>query len=76
MRTFRILGFVFLILAVALGGWWKWGRPRPPIDEPVLEFAGLDPAKQKEIWDAEHFTFEIETHVGKKLIAALCAVVR
>ncbi len=28
-------------------------------------------AKQKEIWDAEHVTFEIETHVGRKLVAEL-----
>ncbi|MEQ9409566.1 MAG: VCBS repeat-containing protein [Fuerstiella sp.] len=28
-------------------------------------------AKQKEIWDAEHVTFEIETHVGRRLVAQL-----
>ncbi len=31
----------------------------------------LDPARQKQIWDAEHATFLIETYVGKPFVAAL-----
>lgn len=34
-------------------------------------FAGLDEGKEKFIWDAEHYTFELETHVGRKIAAAL-----
>ena len=33
----------------------------------------LSSDKQKAIWDAEHITFKIETHVGKPLTAALLA---
>jgi hypothetical protein len=70
MRAFRVLIFVFLIVAASVAGWWKWGMRSSPNPE-TIEFAGLDEAKQKEIWDAEHFTFEIETYVGKKLVSAL-----
>lgn len=34
-------------------------------------FDGLDPEKEKFIWDAEHFTFELETHVGKRIAAGI-----
>lgn len=34
-------------------------------------FTGLAETKQKDIWDAEHVTFEIETHVGRKLVTEL-----
>ena len=32
---------------------------------------GLDPASQKEIWDAEHVTFKIEKRFGKWFLGAL-----
>ena len=33
----------------------------------------LDPEKQKQIWDAEHITFEIEQRFGKAFTAALAS---
>lgn len=34
-------------------------------------FDGLNPELEKFIWDAEHYTFELETHIGKRMIAAM-----
>jgi hypothetical protein len=39
--------------------------------EQELAFGGLDESKQSEIWDLEHFTFELEQKFGKSLTAAL-----
>jgi len=45
----------------------------PDADTPgaVDGFAGLDDEKQKSIWDAEHITFELETHFGKPFTKAI-----
>ncbi len=37
----------------------------------LVKSAELDPVKQKKIWDAEHITFLIETHLCKPLAAEL-----
>jgi hypothetical protein len=70
MKQFWVPVLILLIVATAVG-WWNWGWTSTPSSGPHREFTGLDETKQKEIWDAEHTTFEIETHVGRKLIAAL-----
>ena len=69
-----------LLVFCAGAGWWQWkptsapnaghktGSTSPGDSDYVLS-ARLDEAKQKAIWDAEHVTFEIETHVGRKLVA-------
>ena len=46
-------------------------RSKAPEVEVSAGFIGLEETKQKEIWDAEHVTFEIETHVGRKLVTEL-----
>jgi len=78
MKQYRVLILLLLILCAG-AAWWQWGRRPAPKFEVAAEvpaevpvgFTGLDEAKQKEIWDAEHVTFEIETHVGRKLVAEL-----
>ncbi|HQX52268.1 MAG TPA: VCBS repeat-containing protein [Planctomycetaceae bacterium] len=78
MKQNRVLILLLLILCAG-AGWWQWGRrPAPKIEVPIeipvevpAGFTGLGEAKQKEIWDAEHVTFEIETHMGRKLVAEL-----
>jgi hypothetical protein len=70
MKQYWVPVLIVLIVATAVG-WWNWGRTSAPSSDPIPEFTGLDETKQKEIWDAEHATFEIETHVGRKLVAAL-----
>ena len=37
----------------------------------VQQFGILDLAKQRHIWNAEHITFEIETHIGQPFTKAL-----
>jgi len=78
MKHNRVLILALAILCVA-ASWYQWGRPsavkvdvlaKVPVDV-TAEFTGLGEAKQTEIWDAEHITFEIETHVGRKLVAEL-----
>ncbi|MEO1982902.1 MAG: hypothetical protein ABGZ24_20525, partial [Fuerstiella sp.] len=73
MKQHRVLILTLLILCAG-AGWWQsrqWRRLSPlKVDIPT-GFTGLGEAKQKEIWDAEHVTFEIETHVGRKLVAEL-----
>ncbi len=79
MKLQRLLIPTLLIFCAAVG-WWQWG-PEPKVEDAAATtdsgetgsvlFEGLDKAKQKEIWDAEHFTFEIETHVGRKLVSQL-----
>ena len=46
-------------------------RSKAPQTEVSAGFTGLAETKQKDIWDAEHVTFEIETHVGRKLVTEL-----
>ena len=78
MKQYRVLTLILLTLCAG-AAWWQLGRrPAPrfkvPTEVPAevsAAFTGLDEAKQKEIWDAEHVTFEIETHVGRKLVADL-----
>jgi hypothetical protein len=70
MKQLWIPVLVLLIITTAVG-WWNRGRTRTQSSRPTSNFSGLDETKQKEIWDAEHATFEIETHVGRKLISAL-----
>ena len=36
-----------------------------------LQTAELDPVKQKQIWDAEHMAFLLETYFGKPLVASI-----
>ncbi|MDG1895192.1 MAG: hypothetical protein P8J37_09800, partial [Fuerstiella sp.] len=60
-----------LLILCTGAGWWQWGRQSVPKVEASAGFTGLEEAKQKEIWDAEHVTFEIETYVGRKLVAEL-----
>ncbi len=70
MKYQRIL-ILMLLIPCAAAAWWQWGRSSAPKVEKPAGFTGLAEAKQKEIWDAEHITFEIETHVGRKLVAEL-----
>ena len=70
MKQLWIPVLILLIIATAIG-WWYTGSTRTQTTLPKSDFSGLDETKQKEIWDAEHTTFEIETHVGRKLISAL-----
>ena len=66
LRRIAILVLATCCLAAAFWAWRSFG----PAHEEVA-FEGLDAAKQKEIWDAEHVTFEIETYVSKPLVEAL-----
>ena len=70
MKQHRIRILMLLILCAG-AAWWQWGWSLAPKVEVSAGFTGLAEAKQKEIWDAEHVTFEIETHVGRKLVAEL-----
>ncbi|MEZ6061888.1 MAG: VCBS repeat-containing protein [Planctomycetaceae bacterium] len=78
----RSLAILTLLILCAGAGWW-FLRPtsvpdtsevtdaNAPVETTSPAFAGLDEVKQKEIWDAEHVTFEIETHVGRRLVTSL-----
>jgi len=70
MKQLWIPILIVLTITAAIGWWHRERTPTQSI-RPASDFSGLDEAKQKEIWDAEHATFEIETHVGRKLISAL-----
>lgn len=79
MKQHRV-SIVLLFILCGSAAWWQRGRwlaPKiaPPQIAPQVEvnagFSGLAEAKQKEIWDAEHVTFEIETYVGRGLVAEL-----
>ena len=70
MKQLWIPILIVLTITTAIGWWYRDSTPTQSI-RPASEFSGLDETKQKEIWDAEHATFEIETHVGRKLISAL-----
>lgn len=69
---FLILVVLITVAAVALFLARRDGS-NESVELPVaaLEFEGLDDAKEKFIWDAEHFTFSLETYVGKPLSTAL-----
>ena len=78
MKQHRVLILMLLTLCAGAAWWQLERRPAPKFEVPAevpagvpVGFTGLDEAKQKEIWDAEHVTFEIETHVGRKLVAEL-----
>ena len=45
-------------------------RPHPPAQFEPAESV-LDAEKQQAIWDSEHATFEIETHLGQRLVQAV-----
>lgn len=63
---------VLILLAIAAAvAWWSTDSTHTEPIRSTSNSSGLDETKQKEIWDAEHSTFEIETHVGRKLISAL-----
>ena len=70
MKQLWIPVLILLVIATAVG-WWNRGCTRNQSSRSTSDFSGLDETIQKEIWDAEHATFEIETHVGRKLIYAL-----
>ncbi len=77
MSQHRLL-FLMLAICCAGAGWWLFKPKNAPtttrtaseVSEPAV-FTGLDEVKQKEIWDAEHVTFEIETYLGRKLVEQL-----
>lgn len=67
---------LLFVMALAGAGFavWYWSEQQSPRAAEAIsleEFEGLNVAKQKEIWDLEHATFEIETHVGKRISRAL-----
>lgn len=64
-RCLLLLAISGCILAAA----WGWGLLRRSTE--TGDFAGLDLGRQREIWDAEHVTFEIETYVAKPFVDAL-----
>jgi len=70
MKQLWIPILIAVAITIAIGWWYRDSTPTQSI-RPVSDVSGLDETKQKEIWDAEHATFEIETHVGRKLISAL-----
>jgi hypothetical protein len=64
-----IVPSIALLIAFAAGlTWWVRSSPSPVSRS---EFAGLSIERQTEIWDAEHVTFEIETHVGGRIASAI-----
>lgn len=70
MKQLWIPILIVVAITIAIGWWYRDSTPTQS-SRPASDFSGLDETKQKEIWDAEHATFEIETHVGRKLISAL-----
>ena len=70
MKQLWIPILIVLTIITAISWWYRNSTPTQP-SRSTSNFSSLDETKQKEIWDAEHATFEIETYVGQKLISAL-----
>lgn len=71
MRRLFLVG-VIVCVSVAGFSYWHWTRPADPtIEQLANETPALDPAKQEQIWQSEHITFEIETHFGKPFVDAV-----
>ena len=68
MRLVGICAGLALLLACA-GLAWKFART--PESDSIDQEVVLDEDKQKQIWDAEHFTFEIETKFGRPFVKSL-----
>lgn len=84
MLTGLTLALAVVGISTGVSVWWAQDEPaeKPASTESALRpVAGtgeyvdavLDPAKQKQIWNAEHVTFEIEQRFGKAFTAALKA---
>jgi FG-GAP-like repeat len=70
MSPLRCLIVVVILAAAGVAG-WRWFEHGPGESSSAAAFDGLAQEKQKEIWDLEHFTFEIENYVGKPFARAL-----
>ena len=78
------VSIVIVLTAVGVVTWRTWRGTDVPSSsglsgngtktnsaEDEDEFTELDEVKQQYIWDLEHATFEVETHMGKPFTAAL-----
>ena len=66
----RRIACLLLVGGCFIGLVYGWRALFAPRD--LASFEGLDVDKQEQIWDAEHVTFEFETHVGKPFVERLC----
>ncbi|HIK94324.1 MAG TPA: hypothetical protein EYG03_20470, partial [Planctomycetes bacterium] len=74
-----------LVVFLALDGVvvWQLRSGAPPSDsvdsddriqpQPGQKEFELDPEIQQEIWESEHATFEIETHLGRRFVQAVAS---
>ncbi len=75
-----LMGMCCVAVASALPGCSDKPPPANPVpdavesgelqEDPLADFE-LDPDRQKVIWDAEHITFAVEHHFGKRFLDAL-----